>query len=254
MSPSEPPGPASEQDAERLAQALDRAAESAGATGPAGSGSASVAGPDDALLAAVVTHLRSAQTWAGPPESLRATVLTAALAQRPAPAPPAPVESAATARPASQRVTMLVPRWRRLIWAVPAAAAAAVIFTLLVLGGERLLNSPDNGTSYSIVAGVYAPKASGTVSVGTAPGGFPIVLDAHNLPGAPIGYYYQAWLIAPGQQPVSLGTFHGRRTGQPIKLWSGVDPAGRTFSVRLQSVNAPPTPSGPVVLTSPLGR
>ena len=234
-----PPDPPTDPALARLVDGLDAAASSSPATLP-----------EDDAVAAVVTQLRSRATWDGPPAYLRDTVLARALEQRSA----VPAGRAAPVAEKGLAPVVALPRWRRLAWAVPMTAVAAVVLTVLVLTGQRLLTRPDPGTSYSLAAGSYAPTASGTVSVGNAPGGFPIVLDAHNLPGAPAGYYYEAWLVREGQPSISLGTFHARKTGQPIKLWSGVDPAGYRFSVRLQSVSAPPAPNGPVVITSTLSR
>ncbi len=234
-----PPDPSMDPALARLVEGLDAAAERA--PSPANARPAQ----DDPLVAAVVNQLRSPATWDGPPAHLRDTVLARALAERPA----AQAVAAASAPSAAQR-PVLVPRWRRLAWAVPLTAAASVVFTLLVLTGERLLTQPDQGTSYALAGGSYAQRATGTIAVSSAPGGFAVVLKAKNLPGAPVGYYYQAWLIKTGQQPVSLGTFHGRKTGQPIKLWSGVDPAGYSLTVSLQSVNDPPKPTSQVALTA----
>ncbi|HST86417.1 MAG TPA: anti-sigma factor [Kineosporiaceae bacterium] len=141
-------------------------------------------------------------------------------------------------------VTPLRPRWQRLAYAVPVAAAAAAILTLAVLGVQRALTPGPDEIFTALGAGDLQAK----VTVTSKPSGFEITLDSKDLPAAPAGSYYAAWLRrGPGAgDVVPIGTFHGRRVGDPILLWSGVDPAEyRTFSVTLQRDGEPPVPNAP---------
>jgi hypothetical protein len=150
-------------------------------------------------------------------------------------------------------VVELRPRWQRLTWAVPMAAAAAAVFTLAVIGVQQVLE-PDApaGVTYSASGTPLAPDASGKVTVAKAAAGFSVVIDVKQLPAAAPGSYYIAWLRGP-DGVVPLGSFHARQIAKPITLWSGVDPAlYPTFSVTLQREGAPPTPSGVTVLRGQL--
>jgi hypothetical protein len=156
----------------------------------------------------------------------------------PEPAESEPVE------PRIATVTSLRPRWQRLAYAVPVAAAAAVILTLAVLGVQRALTPGPDQVFTALGAGDLRAK----VTVTSKPSGFEITLDSEDLPAAPAGSYYAGWLRrGPGAgDVVPIGTFHGRRVGDPIVLWSGVDPAEyRTFSVTLQRDGEPPVPTAP---------
>jgi hypothetical protein len=147
----------------------------------------------------------------------------------------------------------LRPRWRRLTWAVPVAAAAAAVFTIAVIGVQQALE-PDApvGVTYSAAGTPLAPDATGKVTVAKAAAGFSVVVDVKDLPAAAPGSYYIAWLRGPNGV-VPLGSFHARQIAKPITLWSGVDPKlYPKFSVTLQREGAPPTPSGVTVLRGEL--
>ncbi|MDQ0370886.1 hypothetical protein J2S42_007555 [Catenuloplanes indicus] len=80
-----------------------------------------------------------------------------------------------------------------------------------------------------------------------------MVLEPDGLPAAAAGSYYTAWLRGPDGTVVPPGSFHERRTGIPVFLWSAVEPAASPeFVVTLQSENDQPSPDGPVVLTARL--
>jgi hypothetical protein len=236
-----------------------------------------------ARLDGIVAALTAPATWSEPPD-LRSALLTRIRAQagdgaavatakagptaetaappdvtaepaaatdpEPAAAPDATAETAAgpDAEPATEprlaTVTPLRPRWQRLSVALPLAAAAAVLVTLTVLGVQAALRpGPD---AVFVASGAGGLRAD--VSVTSKPSGFEITLETDDLPAAPAGSYYAAWLRrGPGPgDVVPIGTFHGRRVGEPIVLWSGVDPADyRTFSVTLQRDGEPPLPNAP---------
>ena len=103
-------------------------------------------------------------------------------------------------------------------------------------------------------APALAPDATVTASVAETGSGFSIWLRTSGLPAAAPGSYYAAWLVGP-RGIVPLGSFHGRRSGARIELWSGVDPTDYPiFLVTLQAEGGPSTPSTLVVVTGPLGR
>ncbi|MCM4081099.1 anti-sigma factor [Paractinoplanes hotanensis] len=257
--------PAPEQDADPTAETT--------ATEPA-----TVEPAAEALLLAVGEELRSEATWNGPPPSLRDSILAAARARTapvtadaaPAPAPAAEATPEATPDPVPDPVAEPVaapepidrrrPWWRperwfpqvpRLTWAIPAAVVAAAVFTFGVLAVDRaLVPGPSQGEPFAAAGTSLAPDATAKGSIVAEPGGFSITLEPEKLPAAAPGSYYAAWLSGPGGK-VPIGSFHWRRTGAPIKLWSGVDPAAYPIlSVTLQAEGNPPDPSTLVVMTA----
>jgi hypothetical protein len=275
--------------AEGLAARLDRLAEKAGQvdTGEQqGEEISDTFGDDelDQLATAIVTQLRDESTWSGPPPELRATVLARALAADPPTHTPAdaaaavePEPPALSAVPATEpdadipgTVTdvpwvpattppspALPPRWRRLRYAVPLAAAAAVLFTVGVVAVDRTIRTDtptgQHYTATGSLPGGQRPRLDLIVATSGA-AGFAVTIQPHDLPGAGEGLYYAAWLHKPGTDAyVPLGSFHARRAAS-IRLWSGVSPREYPeFVVTLQRVGQPATPSGPVVATARLG-
>ena len=204
--------------ARRLAETLDRLAERSGVDDVA------PRAQDDQQTAAVLDQLRAPSTWTGPPPELRSQILAAASAEQAAEQSPAaqPVaEPVAKGRPG--QVRQLVPRWRRLAVAVPVAAVAAVAFTFAVLAVDDYVNRPEPGTTYAASGTPLAPRAEADISVAPSAAGFSVVLDARDLPAAAPGSYYAAFLSGP-RGVVPLGSFHARKVGKPITMWSGVDP------------------------------
>lgn len=252
--------------ARRLADALDRRAERSAEVVPA------EVDDVDAETATVLAHLRAPSTWSGPPPELRARILATAAAEKasapvstpvltpvppavPAPVTPAVPTPAAAPEPAAPVVVPFQrrpPRWRRLVVAVPLAAAAAVAFTFAVLAVDDAVNAPERGVTYEASGTPLAPQADAEVSVRPSAAGFSVVVDARNLPAAAPGSYYAAFLSGP-RGVVPLGSFHGRKTGKPITMWSGVDPKDYPdFTVTLQREGGPPEPSDQVVLEATL--
>jgi hypothetical protein len=146
-------------------------------------------------------------------------------------------------------------RWRRLAWAIPATALAAVLFTVGVLAVDRALQPDQPRAEVFAVAGTQlAPQARGEVRVSDTPSGFSIVVDVQGLPAAAPGSYYAAWLRGPAGI-VPLGSFHMRGTGTPVRLWSGVPPDRYPdLVVTLQAEGDPLVPSQLVVMTVSLAR
>jgi Anti-sigma-K factor rskA len=222
------------------------------------------AGPD---FEALVAELRQESTWTGPPAGLRASILaTVVQARAEHEAPPAEVTSIAPVEEAlaveetpaetSQLDEVRARRARRsrAIWGLAAVAAVAAAFAagVLTTDGASTPTQPP-GRQYLAAGSSLDPSASATVTVAKGGAGFSVQLDLHNLPPAAPGSYYAAWLRGP-EGLVSIGTFHGRRTGPPFKLWSGVDPARYPqFVVTLQSEGGPTGPSDRVMLRGTLG-
>lgn len=229
--------------ADRLAQALDAKSERAGSFVGAATDDL------DVRTAAVLAQLRAPSTWAEPPADLRARILVVARAEAAAPgAPVVPASDPTAVAP----VTPLVPRWRRLAVVVPVAAVAAVALTVGVLAMDAAVEQPERGTTSTVAGTLLAPQAAAEVSVTAAAAGFALVVDARELPAAASGSYYAAFLSGP-RGVVPLGSFHGRGVDEPIRLWSGVDPADYPkFTVTLQREGGPVEPSELVVLIGSL--
>ncbi|MGF1647359.1 MAG: anti-sigma factor domain-containing protein [Kineosporiaceae bacterium] len=232
------------------------------------------AGPED-LADAVVGELRSARAWEAPPMGLRDAVMARVLAEAGnvlAADSPAP-DSAAASSPAPESPAAQSPapgvssldahrsaraersgRRPRLVWAVPAAAAAAAVFAVGVLAADRYVSTLRLGAETYRASGTeLAPDAEAEVSIVETGSGFAIVFDPQDLPAAAEGSYYAAWLRAADGVSVPIGSFHGRQDERPIELWSGVDPAEfEALTVTLQSVGAPVLPSGPPVMRAEL--
>lgn len=227
--------------ARRLADALDRRAE----------GAPTDIRDMDAETAAVLAQLRAPSAWSAPPPDLRVRILAAAAEKTSAPLPePAPVaeQAAPVVVPFQRRAS----RWRRLAISGPVAAAAAVAFTFAVLAVDDMVNAPERGVTYEGSGTPLAPEADAEVSVRPSAAGFSVVIDARNLPAAAPGSYYAAFLSGP-RGVVPLGSFHGRRSGNPITMWSGVDPKDYPdFTVTLQREGDSPEPSDQVVLEATL--
>jgi Anti-sigma-K factor rskA len=184
-------------------------------------------------LDGITAALASPAAWQEPPD-FRAALLASVQQQASRP----------DRRPEGGTVIPLRPRRARLAVAVPLAAVAAAVITLLVLGVQRTLQPGPDET----FAALGADRIRAEVSVTSKPSGFEIRLDPENLPAAAPGFYYAAWLRrGPGPgDVVPIGTFHARRVGGSIVLWSGVDPAEyHTFSVTLQRAGEPPLPNSP---------
>jgi Anti-sigma-K factor rskA len=263
--------------AEHLAVRLDQLAENAGQV-DAGEETDDAHRDDelDQLATAVVAQLRQESTWTGPPPGLRAAVLARALAAdaptdaRPEPPAPSAVPAAepdadlpplrteiAEEPETAPRAPGLPPRWRRLRYAVPLAAAAAILFTVGVVAVDRSIRSDTPvGQHYTATGPLLQgqrPRIDLIVAT-TGAAGFAVTIQPHDLPGAGEGLYYAAWLHKPGSNDayVPLGSFHARQAAS-IRLWSGVSPRDYPeFVITLQRVGQPPTPSDQVVVTARL--
>ncbi|MEV6301900.1 anti-sigma factor [Actinoplanes sp. NPDC051861] len=245
------------------------------------------AGPDESTadetdaaespyLMAVAEQLSAEPAWSGPPPALRDSILAAARAGK----APAVANSHAVAEVTAETTPETVPdvvpepapelehpsppgrawwhpeRWfpqlPRMAWAIPTAVVAAAVFTFAVLAVDRALVQQPDGEPFAAAGTTLAPQATATGEIVAEPGGFSITIQPERLPAAAPGSYYAAWLTGPAGK-VPIGSFHWRRTGAPIELWSGVDPAAYpTLSITLQAEGDPPTPSTLVVMTADL--
>ena len=136
-------------------------------------------------------------------------------------------------------------RWILAPLAAAAAIAAAALATLAVVNNHT-------STSSELVAlsGTdLAPKATAEARIEEQPNGARIVLDLRDLPPAPPGTFYAAWVLRDEPKSrVAAGTFHMRGGDGTIELWAGVSTESyRTLSVTLQSEDDPAGP-GQVVL------
>ena len=230
--------------------------------------------PALAATETLVDELRSTATWTSPPSELRVSILNRVRTEA-AGAAAAPEAAGAAAAPGAEAVVATEPipasgttgagkgrtrrRWSagrlRLVWAVPAAALAAAVFTAGVLAVDRALQpDPRSGEVYVVTGTGLAPEANVTASVAEGGSGFSIWLRTSGLPAAAPGSYYAAWLRGP-RGTVALGSFHGRGSGERIELWSGVDPSDYPiFLITLQAEGGPSTPSTLVLVTGSLVR
>ena len=230
----------------------------------------------------VIEQLRMQSSWTGPPTDLKEAILTRVRAEAAPPvaeAVPPPAEEVPPVAEVVLPVADVVPpvadvvppasvaparetalswwraRWVRLTWAIPAVAVAAAAFTFAVLGVDRALQpDPPRAEIYTATGTALAPAATAEVAITPAGAGVIVALTIEGLPAAAPGSYYTAWLSGP-RGDVPIGSFHQRRAGEEIRLWSGVDPrAYPRLVVTLQAEGDPPSPSASVVLTGALTR
>lgn len=270
-------GGTDERYVDLLAGHLDRsvrrsrgAASAAGST-PGDTPTGDLSEPVPTLARNLLAELRAEPTWSsGPPSGLRDIILAQARASTvesfstgPEAVAPSPTGPDVRAVPEGTgdggqwwwRPVRWRPRIRRLGWALPAAALGAAAFTVLVLGVDRLLAPDPPPAEVFVASGTgLAPGATAKVSIVDTPSGVSVIIEPDRLPAAAPGSYYAAWVKGP-RGSVPIGSFHERRTGVPIELWSGVELADYpTLTVTLQAEDAPPTPSGLVVLSASLAR
>lgn len=198
------------------------------------------------MLDRFTAALADEAVWSEPPATLRSRLLDLASAEQPAsstdtPAtPPQPSDGGTgdvlrfdTTRRSSKR------GW----WvAVGATAAAAALVVTLAWPRPQV-------TTFAMQGTALAPRARAVAELEPRSAGLAITLEVKGLAAAPPGTYYCAWLRGP-DGVVPVGTFHWRKGGIPIELWSGVltDRYPELF-VTLQREGAPPTPSSEIVLT-----
>jgi len=195
----------------------------------------SSAEPGDAELAALAALLHRAEPWGDPPRDLEDSVVAAIVTEAGAASDPAPASLSEHRSRRAQSASRLI-----------GAAAALVV----IVAGVAVITrgSGDDGVAFALEGTEAAPEASATVNVAATPAGLKILLDARNLPGAPEGYMYEAW-VGNGTLIVSAGTFHLRGGSGPIELWAGVtEPSFRRMWITLEPVDDDMDSSGDVRL------
>ena len=230
----------------------------------------------------VAATLASPDSWSEPPAGLRAALLQAVRREQagtadavtppeatpPEAAPPeaTPLEATPPAvtppavTPPAVAPTQIVPlaadptvvplrRRSRRTWYVSGLGVAAAAVLVAVIAWPR----PHTET-YQIAGTALAPRASAVAVLETRSAGLAIRLEIKGLPPAAPGSYYAAWLEGKAGI-VPVGTFHWRKGGIPIDLWSGVAADGYpSFFVTLQREGQPPSPSSAVVLSGQVRR
>jgi hypothetical protein len=180
-------------------------------------------GLDDAIIAAIATE---ATVGAGMPPAVS---IDAARAGHPA-------------RPAAGERRSAMPWW------LAAAAAVAVVITGVVLVTRAGDDARGAGVEFALAGTDLAPNATAAAVFDARPDGLQILLDTSDLPGAPEGQMYEAW-IGNGDIRVSAGTFHLRGGGAPISLWAGTaDPSFTVITVTIEPIDGDAASSGDVVL------
>lgn len=100
------------------------------------------------------------------------------------------------------------------------AGTAAAVFAVAFVG--LTLWSPNGSVVLIELGGTdAAPDASGRAVLTATGSGTSVELDIRDLPPAPDGSDYQAWLHGTAGA-VSIGTFHLRDGSDGISLWAGV--------------------------------
>lgn len=204
--------------------------------------------PDE--LAGLNALLSRADVWDEPPPGLEDAVV-AAIATEAGRAPLAPPSADEASVPSldERRASQATRRSRRRSnapWWLGAAAAAVLIVGGIALFGRGDDTADEPGIAVALDPAEAAGDASATAQVSATPAGLKIVLDVDDLPGAPEGFFYEAWL-SDGDIRVSAGTFHLREGDNPIALWAGVaDPAFNQLSVTLEPLDGDPASSGDV--------
>jgi hypothetical protein len=256
-------------DADAWAAALDPFAGSGDAPEPGGgdgtSEAADLAVVDPVVVGRVRSALAAAATWEAPPAAVRDRLLAAVRAESAGGDGRDTGEGGDTGdgddrggrAGRGDRAQAGVPiveggvvvplrRSRRARWLaagggfLAGAAAAAAVAAVIAY-------QPTDGQTVELAA-PGRPDAVVTADVDPQSAGVAITLHITGLPPAPDGTYYAAWLSGP-QGVVPIGSFHWRKGGIPIELWSGVTPDRYPrLYVTLQQEDQALTPSDDVVL------
>lgn len=147
-------------------------------------------------------------------------------------------------------------RRQRTAWFGAGAVVAAAAAALALVGTGRLNSGSDPemaselavAATYELSATALDPDAVATVDVVPTQSGVEFRLHLMGLDNSEGANYYTAWLAGPNEM-IPLGSFHWRKGGLPIILWSGVDdPAYNRFMVTHQTKGDGGSSSGEVVL------
>ena len=199
----------------------------------------------NALVAQLPDALRDPAVWAEPPPWL-ADSIVAAIADERVEAGPVVAAPAAPARARRQR------RPRQTWW----LAAAAAVIAIVAAVGIIATRDGGGGEEFAMAGTDLASAASATGQIDDTDSGLKITLDIQELPPAPDGYFYEAWMrTANDDDPdlTAIGTFHMRGGDSTVTLWSAVDvDTHPIITVTLQEEGAGPESSGQVVLRGSL--
>ena len=166
-----------------------------------------------------------------PPADLLDGVLARIEDEAPAPARRAPRRSLAD----------LLPRWRPAALGLTAAAAVALVLTLVLPGGG--LGSPDARAAVVAHRGSGVQGEADLFRTGSARG--EVVVRFRNLPAAPAGHHYTVWVLRQGSHEMTpVGSF--TPSGRTVRLVLPLPGPGRyaALDVSLQGNDAPPANSG----------
>lgn len=201
------------------------------------------------LLAALADE----STWTEVPieleEAIVATIVDEAGASAESATTDEPSGDTVSAPPADADVVDLSSRRRWRTFGLTAAAAAVVIIAGAVI--VSTVGGSGDGPEFELAleATELAPGASADVGIDTTPLGTRIVLDVRDVPPAPPGSYYEAWLRIDAETGVSAGTFHLRGGDGEIELWAGVTVDDYPlFTITLQDEGGGAASSGRVIL------
>jgi len=199
----------------------------------------------------VESHVAACATCAVVLEQYRGVVGTLPLALDPVVPPP---EAWATIRAEAERrrastpgrgSTKSLPYWRRVMWPVVAAVAAALLVWNVMLQLELTRRPPGPEVEalarrpgrLVILAGTAAPSASGRLLV---------AIDGHHghlavagLRPLPAGRTYQLWFVRPGAPTVSGGSFAVDSRG---RAWVSITVPVLLDEARTIGVTEEPTP------------
>lgn len=200
--------------------------------------------------------IRDPSMWAEPSANLEDDIVALIAAE--SRAQNTPVKAAVTTvlsdertEPSMATVTELASK-RRSSWLIKSLGAAAAVVALIALASFALLGLRDSSeaTEVALAGTEEAPEASAVASVEDRPNGTRLILDVADLPPAPEGTFYAAWVIRDGDPTtrIGAGTFHLRGGDGSIELWAGVSTTRyQTISVTRQD-EADPAGPGIVVL------
>lgn len=191
--------------------------------------------PSDDDLAALAALLHRAEPWEDPPRSLEDHVVAAIAAEASltVSADSAPASSPSATAPASLDEHRARRTWTATRLLGAAAAIAIVVAGVAIMGR----GGSDGGVTFALEGTDAEPEATAEVVISATPAGLKILLDADDLPGAPDGFMYEAW-VGDGEIGVSAGTFHLRGGDGPIELWAGVtDPSFHRLWITLEPID-----------------
>ena len=221
-------------------------------------------GSERAVLNRVGAHLAGEAVWVQPAGDARSRLLAAATDEtHRAPGSSADLEISHDDPSESSQATEpidLSSRRRpgqRAKWfgggLLSAAAVAAVVFVgVTTLTTDAEPPEKEVVAVYELAATPVDPDATGELDVVPTDAGVEFWLRITGLDNTTGGDYYSAWLVS-GDDSVPVGSFHWRKGGVNIILWSGVDdPSYNRFMVTRQRVGDGGIRSDQVVLMGPV--